>query len=57
MGRPVCIFPISNALLLAVARIAGRTDLIERLFGSLQVDTAKVTRLLNWRPLIPLEER
>jgi len=50
------MFPISSALLLAATRIARRTDLIERLFGSLQVDTAKVTRLLNWRPLISLEE-
>ena len=56
MGRPVHLFPTAVGLLLPAARMVGREGLVERQFGCLKVDPSKATRLLNWRPPVPLEE-
>jgi nucleoside-diphosphate-sugar epimerase len=56
LNRPARLFPIAPALLRIAGRLLGRGDMIERLIGSLQVDSSKVHRLLDWYPPLSIEE-
>ena len=56
MGKPARLFPCPVAILKLVGRIAGRTSQIERLLNSLQVDSDKMRRDLNWRPPYSLQQ-
>lgn len=48
--------PVPVALLKAVARAAGKGDMIDRLCGSLQVDISKSREVLGWTPPISVDE-
>ena len=39
-----------------IGNVAGKSDEIERLTGSLQIDTAKIRRELNWTPPFTMEQ-
>ena len=39
------------------AKLLGRGDIADRLFGSLQVDSSKAHDLLGWEPMITIEEQ
>ena len=56
MGRPARLFPFPTPVLRLAARIAGQGGAAERLVGSLQVDSAKATRLLGWVPRMSVED-
>lgn len=56
MGRSARLFPFPALLLRTAGRAVGRSDLVERLVGSLQVDSSKATGLLGWRPTVDVEE-
>ena len=56
MGRPARLFPFPTLVLRLGARLAGQGDVVERLVGSLQVDSAKATRLLDWLPMVSVED-
>lgn len=56
MGRTARLLPVPVTLMSTVARLAGRKDLAERLFGSLQVDSSKARQLLGWTPPITVDE-
>ena len=55
LGRSPRLFPMSNWFLRMAARIIGKTDFVERLCGSLQVDITKTRTLLNWDPPVKLD--
>ncbi|MDD4929271.1 MAG: SDR family oxidoreductase [Gallionella sp.] len=50
MGHPARLLPFPQALLKLAGRMTGRADQVERLSGSLQVDSSKIRRELNWTP-------
>lgn len=50
------LFPCPPILLKLAARIIGKTDQVERLLGSLRVDSGKIRRELNWSPKYTLQE-
>lgn len=50
MGVPSRLFPCPPALLRFAATLAGKSQQLERLLGSLQVDSDKIRRDLNWVP-------
>lgn len=50
LGRPARLIPVPAALVRAAARFAGRTDLAQRLCGSLQADVGATRSILGWRP-------
>nr|WP_254218047.1 SDR family oxidoreductase [Burkholderia multivorans] len=50
LGRPARLFPIPTILLYALGRLTGRGAAVERLVGSLQMDTGRIQRVLGWRP-------
>ncbi len=56
MGRPARLVPFPVAALRLAGRLAGQGDAVERLVGSLQVDSTKATRLLGWTPPVFIEE-
>ena len=56
LGRPARLLPVPQKTLLLAARLLGRRDLAQRLFGSLQVDIGKNHQLLGWTPPLTLEQ-
>ncbi len=56
MGHPARLFPCPLALLRLAASSIGKSDQIERLLGSLQVDSGKIRRELNWTPPYTLQQ-
>jgi nucleoside-diphosphate-sugar epimerase len=49
MGHPARLLPCPPILLKLAGRLLGRSDQIERLLGSLQVDSSKIRRELGWQ--------
>jgi len=39
------------------AKLLGKSDMADRLFGNLQVDSSKVLDLLGWKPVITMDEQ
>ena len=37
------------------AKLLGKQDVANRLFGSLQIDSSKARELLDWRPVITMD--
>jgi nucleoside-diphosphate-sugar epimerase len=56
MGRPARLFPCSPTLLKLSGQMLGKSEQIERLLGSLRVDSGKIRRELNWHPPCTLQE-
>jgi nucleoside-diphosphate-sugar epimerase len=56
LGRPARLFPFPMTAMRLAGRLAGQGDAVERLVGSLQVDSTKATRLLGWQPVVGVEE-
>jgi len=50
MGHPARLFSCPPALLRVAGRMIGKSDQIERLLGSLRVNSGKIRCDLNWRP-------
>ena len=56
-GKQARLIPVPVGLMCFVARLLGKKDVAERLFGSLQVDSSKARSLLDWRPVINMDEQ
>jgi Nucleoside-diphosphate-sugar epimerases len=56
MGRPARLVPVPVIALLAVARVMGKTDVAQRLCGSLQVDISSTRELLGWIPPVGVDQ-
>ena len=56
MGRPARLFPCPPALLKLAGRLLGKADQVERLLGSLQIDSGRIRRELNWEPPYSLQQ-
>jgi nucleoside-diphosphate-sugar epimerase len=54
--KRLTMFKVPRTLMKFSLKLLGKTDLFERLFGSLQVDITKTQELLNWRPRIGVKE-
>ncbi len=50
MGSKVCLWPCPTALLYWIGQVAGKREMIDRLVGSLQVNSSKIQTELNWHP-------
>ncbi len=49
MGHPARLLSCPQALLKLAGRLTGKADQVERLLGSLQVDSSKIRRELGWQ--------
>ena len=56
MRRRPRLWPFPVPLLTAVARVAGRSDEISRLTGSLNIDSSAFTEATGWIAKVPVEE-
>jgi len=56
LGRPARLVPVPVSWLKLAAAMVGKSDVAQRLCGSLQVDIEKTRRLLGWTPPISLDE-
>lgn len=56
MRRPARLYRFPVAALRALAGAIGRRSLVDQLCESLWVDSSKAQRLLDWRPLVTLNE-
>jgi nucleoside-diphosphate-sugar epimerase len=50
LGKPARLLAVPVPVLRLAARVAGRSDIANRLLGSLQVDAASTRRQLDWQP-------
>jgi len=55
-NRRALMLPVPVWMMRMAGRIIGRSDELERLFGSLTVDISKIRRELNWYPPFTMEE-
>lgn len=56
MGCPARLLPCPSILLKQAGRLVGKTDQVERLIGSLKLDSGKIRRDLNWTPPFTLQQ-
>ena len=50
LGRPARLFPFSPSLMRFAGKLFGKSDAVERLLGSLTIDSSKIQRELGWKP-------
>tara|TARA_R110002049_G_scaffold224693_7_gene396433 strand:+ start:690 stop:1652 length:963 start_codon:yes stop_codon:yes gene_type:complete len=56
-GKKARLIPVSVSLMTFMARLVGKGAMATRLFGSLQVDSSKARKLLDWQPVITMDEQ
>jgi nucleoside-diphosphate-sugar epimerase len=56
MGRPVYLVPIPASMLNLFATLIGKQKVASRLLDSLQVDISETRQLLDWTPVITVDE-
>ena len=56
MACPAHLIPVPGNWLASGAALLGKREVAQRLLGSLQVDIAKTKGLLNWRPVLTLDQ-
>lgn len=56
MGKPVKLLPCSPILMRLAGRLFGKSNQVGRLLSSLQVDSSKIRRELDWKPRFTLDE-
>jgi UDP-glucose 4-epimerase len=56
MGRPARLFSMPESAIRALARMTGKESAIDRLWGSLVLDTRKARQMLGWMPPVTAEE-
>jgi nucleoside-diphosphate-sugar epimerase len=56
MRHPVYLIPIPSSMLNLFATLVGKGALASRLLGSLQVDISETRRLLDWSPVIGVDQ-
>ncbi|KVO00161.1 NAD-dependent dehydratase [Burkholderia ubonensis] len=50
LGKPARLLPVPVGVLRAVGKLTGHSSAIDRLTGSLQLDTSRIRHVLGWRP-------
>jgi len=55
-GKPAHFFPAPTMLLEILGWVLGKSDEVNRLLGSLVVDSSKIRRLLGWQPPLTMED-
>jgi UDP-glucose 4-epimerase len=56
LGKPARLWPVPPAWLGFAASLARRPQLMQQLCASLQVDIGKTRQLLDWRPVVSVDE-
>ena len=56
-GKRTLLLPVPVSWMTLAAKLLGKVDVANRLFGSLQVDSSKARELLGWEPVITMDEQ
>jgi nucleoside-diphosphate-sugar epimerase len=56
LGKEPYLLPVPVGLMNFAAKLIGKEEVANRLFGSLQVDNSKARDLLGWQPVITMDE-
>ena len=56
MNKKAILFSLHPGILKALCRVAGKAEELEKLTGTLLVDSSKIRNLLGWKPPWTLEE-
>jgi len=56
LSKPSRLIPVPVGLMTVAANLLGQGYAVQRLFGSLQVDSSKVQELLGWKPVVTVDE-
>ncbi|BAQ64653.1 NAD-dependent epimerase/dehydratase family protein [Geminocystis sp. NIES-3709] len=56
MGKSPLLLPFPPSLLKLGTKMIGKGDVGDRLLGSLQVDSSKIRKMLNWKPPYTVDE-
>jgi UDP-N-acetyl-alpha-D-quinovosamine dehydrogenase len=56
-GKKSLLIPIPVRVMNFLAKLIGKEGVAERLFNSLQVDSSKARNLLDWKPVITMDEQ
>jgi nucleoside-diphosphate-sugar epimerase len=54
LGRSARFLPVPELILRLAARLVGKRSAIDRLLGSLEIDSSKIRRTLDWEPPVTL---
>ncbi|MBU2452664.1 MAG: SDR family oxidoreductase [Proteobacteria bacterium] len=55
-GKRSFLIPVPVSLMFFVARMLGKNNIADRLFGSLLIDSSKARNLLGWKPVVSMGE-
>ncbi|HHT9158222.1 MAG TPA: NAD-dependent epimerase/dehydratase family protein [Candidatus Brocadiaceae bacterium] len=56
MGKKPSLLPLPPSLIKALGKLAGKSLEVDRLVGSLRVDSTKIRKMLGWKPPFTIEE-
>ncbi len=56
LERPARLFPFTLTLMRLAGKLFGKSDAVERLVGSLTIDSSKIQRELGWKPPYTMEQ-
>jgi len=56
MGKKAKLFPFPQSLLSIIGTLTGKKAELNRLFGSLCIDSSKIRKVLNWKPPISMRD-
>ena len=56
LDRPARLFPFPQSLMRLVGKLIGKSTVVDRLLGSLVVDSRNIRRELGWQPPFTMEE-
>ena len=57
LGKEPYLLPVPVGLMNFAAKLIGKEEVANRLFGSLQVDSSKARDLLGWQTVITMDEQ
>lgn len=56
LGKSARLFPFPPALMRLAGKLTGKSDTVDRLLGSLVIDSSKIRRELGWKPPYSMEQ-
>lgn len=56
LGKPAMLFPFPQSVMRLAGKITGKSEAVERLLGSLAVDSSKIRRELEWKQPYTMEQ-
>lgn len=56
LGKQVFQLPVPVALMRLAGRLVGKSDMIEQLYGNLEVDSSNIKEVLGWTPPYTMEQ-